>query len=257
MLGVILFCERMMIEDDTFLTLKSFGLSVLKPRMIYISVKIEEDNSMNIFIAGATGRVAQHLIDYLIEDGHNIIAGSRHPENIQKHEQVTAVRLDLHDDVETLAKIIGKVDVIYFTAGSRGKDLLQTDAYGAVKIMQAAEINNIQRFIMLSSIFSLEPDKWKLEGLDSLTNYNIAKFFADSYLMNNTNLSYTILQPTSLVETPGSHKITIDSGQLSENSIENVAETLANILKFDNTIHKIIKMRDGDTPIEQALEQVD
>lgn len=30
-------------------------------------------------------------------------------------------------------------DAVYFTAGSRGKDLLQTDAYGAVKTMQAAK----------------------------------------------------------------------------------------------------------------------
>lgn len=212
---------------------------------------------MKIFIAGATGRVAHHLINYLIDDGHTIVAGSRHPENIQKHTQVTAVSLDLHDSVETLAKTIGKVDVIYFTVGSRGQDLLQTDAYGAVKVMQAAEMNNIQRFIMLSSIFSLEPNNWKLKGLDGIPNYNIAKFFADNYLVNNTNLSYTILQPTNLVEAPGSHKITIDSGKIAENSIENVAETLAKILKFSNTTHKIIKMRDGETPIDQALKQVD
>lgn len=41
-------------------------------------------------------------------------------------------------------------DAVYFTAGSRGKDLLQTDAFGAVKTMQAAKKLSIERYIMLS-----------------------------------------------------------------------------------------------------------
>lgn len=54
-------------------------------------------------------------------------------------------------------------NAVYFLAGSRGKDLLQTDAFGAVKLMQTAESIGIRRFIMLSSIFALEPEKWSQE----------------------------------------------------------------------------------------------
>lgn len=35
-------------------------------------------------------------------------------------------------------------DIVYFVAGSRGKDLLQTDAFGAVKTMIAAEKSGIK-----------------------------------------------------------------------------------------------------------------
>lgn len=211
---------------------------------------------MKIFIVGATGRVASNLINQLVEDGHQIIAGSRHPERIVKHEQISSVYLDLHDDLPIISKTIDKVDAIYFTAGSRGKDLLQTDVFGAIKTMQAAELNGISRFILLSSIFSLEPEKWKLDGLKEIPNYNIAKFLADTYLMSNTKLNYTILQPTNLVDKKASHKITIDDGKISENSIENVAITLAEILKYDKTSYKVIKMRDGETPINQALQSI-
>lgn len=34
---------------------------------------------MKIFIVGSTGRVASKLIDQLVIEGHQILAGSRHP----------------------------------------------------------------------------------------------------------------------------------------------------------------------------------
>ena len=37
---------------------------------------------MKIFIAGATGRVGTLLTHDLLEDGHEIIAGARHPERV-------------------------------------------------------------------------------------------------------------------------------------------------------------------------------
>jgi len=211
---------------------------------------------MKIFIAGGTGRVATELIKNLVKDGHEVIAGSRKPENVTGSSQVTPVKLDLHADATEIAKIMGNVDAVYFTAGSRGSDLLQTDAFGAVKVMQAAEQNHVSRFVMLSSVFSLEPKEWHQKGLDGIPDYNIAKFFADNYLISNTKLDYTILQPTNLVEEPGTGKITIDAGKIATNSIANVGLVLADILKFDNTIDQVIKMRDGETDIETALAQV-
>lgn len=85
---------------------------------------------MKIFVVGGSGRVATDLIRDLVKEGHTVIAGSRHPERIVKDEKVTPVKLDLHDELNQLKQIIGHPDVIYFTAGSNGNDLLQTDAMG-------------------------------------------------------------------------------------------------------------------------------
>lgn len=212
---------------------------------------------MKIFIAGATGRVATKLIDDLLADGHQIVAGSRHPEQQAKKDGVTPVKLDLHASVVALAKLVEGSQAIYFTAGSRGKDLLQTDAFGAVKLAKAAEQDGIKRFIMLSSLFALEPEKWEATAsLRGIMDYNIAKFFADNYLVAQSQLNYTILQPSVLKETAGQGTITIDDGQDGENSIEDVAETLAEILEHDNTVGKVIKMRAGTTPIATALSRV-
>ncbi|MBF7104492.1 SDR family oxidoreductase [Pediococcus pentosaceus] len=210
---------------------------------------------MKIFVVGSTGRVAENLIKDLVRDGHEVVAGARKIERVIELEHVTPVHFDLHDDVDEMTKSIKDVDAVYFVAGSRGRDLLQTDAFGAVKVMQAAEKNGIKRFIMLSSMFSLEPQEWHREGLADLTDYNIAKFFADNYLISNTKLDYTILQPASLTEEEGTGKVSINcSGK--QNAIPNVAQVLAALLKHDNTIKKVIRMSDGDQNIDDALTEL-
>ena len=213
---------------------------------------------MKVFIVGATGRVATELIKDLVAKGHQITAAARKPENVVLKDDplVTTVKLDLHASVEELATLIEKQDVIYFTAGSRGKDLLQSDAFGAVKTMQAAEQNGIKRYIMLSSMHALEPEFWHEGALAKIMDYNIAKFFADNYLIHNTSLDYTILQPAVLVEEPGTGKITVGKEIGKQNSIADVASTLAELLEHDNTRGKVILMSSGTTPIAQALASI-
>lgn len=207
-----------------------------------------------IFIFGGSGRVATELIKDLINDGHEVIAAARHPENVIKLGNVNAEKLDLHASIDEITQQIKGSDIVYFTAGSRGKDLIQTDAAGAIKTMIASEKTDIKRYVMLSSMYSLDIDKWNI--IPSLEDYLAAKFFADNYLMNSTNLDYTILQPTSLTETPATGKISLDYTTSKSNSIEDVAKVLAEIIKYPNTIDKVIEMTSGSTPIDQALKEV-
>lgn len=207
-----------------------------------------------IFIFGGSGRVATDLIKDLVADGNTVTTAARHPENIIKLDGVTSDKLDLHADVEDITKQVKGFDAIYFTAGSRGKDLIQTDAMGAIKTMMAAEKAGVKRYIMLSSMLSLDVDSWK--KIPGLEDYLAAKFFADTYLMDSTNLEYTILQPTNLTEEAGTGKIKLDAGPSDSNPIPDVAKTLAEILKYPNTIDKVIPMSSGNTPIDQALKEI-
>ncbi len=88
------------------------------------------------------------------------------------------------------------------------------------------------------------------------TNYNIAKFFADQWLINQTNLDYTIIQPGNLMEEEASGQIQTGVDHSQPNSIGNVANVLASVLSKENTYKKIITMADGNTPIETALNQI-
>ena len=210
-----------------------------------------------VFVAGGSGRVATDLIKDLVTAGNDVVAGARHPEKVIKLAGVTPVNLDLHSDVAKIATLMAGSDAVYFVAGSRGKDLLQTDAMGAVKTMLAAQRAGVKRYIMLSSMYALQPEKWAdYPALASITDYNIAKFFADNYLISNTNLDYTIIQPASLTEKAATGKVTFGAGNDTTTPMSGEAQVLADVVTADNTIGKVIMMRSGDTPIADAVAAV-
>lgn len=212
---------------------------------------------MKIFIAGATGRVAKCVIENLTAEGHTVYCGSRHADSLTETESLKPVNFDLHFSKNKMVEIIKNMDAVFFLAGSRGKDLLQTDAFGAVKLMQACEQVGVKRFVILSSIFALEPEKWaEEESLKNITNYNIAKFFADNYLITNTKLDYTIVQPSVLKKEEGTGKIEVNPEHDGSNPIPDVAKVLSSVLTMENTYKKVIKMRSGDTPIAETLKNI-
>lgn len=207
-----------------------------------------------IFVVGGSGRVATELIKDLVADGNTVKASSRHPENIVKLDNVEADKLDLHAEVDEIADQMKGSEVVYFTAGSRGKDLIQTDALGAIKTMMAAEKLGIKRYVMLSSMYSLNVNKFN--SIPGLEDYLAAKFFADKFLMDSTKLDYTIIQPTNLTENSGTGKIALNNTASKENPIPDVARVLADVIKYPNTEKKVIAITGGDTLIDEALASV-
>lgn len=161
---------------------------------------------------------------------------------------MTAVKLDLHAPVDKLAELVAGVDAIIFTAGSRGKDLLQTDAYVAVKLMQATQLAGVKRFVMLSALYSLTPTK----SPASLTDYYIAKFFTDNYLVNQTDLDYTIVQPGSLVAEP-STGLVAKKETLGAIPIGDVAAVLVDVVDRGQTYGQAISVIAGDQPIAEIF----
>lgn len=208
-----------------------------------------------ILVIGANGRVGNRLVRVLANRGYQVLAASRHVDEGTSHEHISPVYLDLLAEVDVLTEALkDNIDAVYFVSGSRGKNLLQIDLHGAVKTMQAAEKAGVKRFILLSSVFALQPERWNEAFLKDLMDYNIAKHYADLYLSQNTTLDYTILQPGALKETTGSGKISVNVDQPGENSIDNVVEALVFSLEEPATIGKVITMHDGDTPIREALK---
>ena len=212
---------------------------------------------MKVFVAGATGRVGQEVVKLLLQANHQVVAGARHVDRLDDATNLQKVTLNLHDSVADLTKLLLGCDAVIFTGGSRGKDLLQTDLNGAVKLMMAAEQAGSQRFVHLSSAFALDQEKWAtIPSLASLTDYNIAKFFSDKWLMDETHLDYTIVQPGSLTEEPATGKIALNVKDGGTNPIPDVAHVLVACLDHPNTIGQVLIMHSGDTGIDTALNKV-
>lgn len=206
---------------------------------------------MNIFIVGGSGRVGLELAKSLSAEHHNVTVGSRSPEKIDA-DGFNTVKLDLTQSVSAVADAIGKVDAVYFVAGSRGKDLLQIDAFGAVKTMLAAEKNNIKRYIMLSAYESLNPDAWEEKPYSDLKEYYEAKYLADKYLMDSTKLDWTILQAVALEEEEGNGKG--DHATEQSVAIPDVGLALAQLVEQDNTIGKVLTISNGDKEITSLFK---
>ena len=212
---------------------------------------------MNILVIGASGRVGSELVQQLLEKGHKVTGTSRDDKRLFENDNYTHLTLDLTADKEEIAKqIAGNFDAVYFTAGSGGKAVLEVDLHGAVKTMQAAQIKGLTRYIMLSTVFSLDTSKWTLPGLNELKDYYISKHYADQYLVENSTLDYTIVQAGALKEREPTGKITINADSAGENAIKDVAATLAAVLTAENTFKKVFSIQNGDNDITEAVANI-
>ncbi len=211
---------------------------------------------MKILVVGASGRVGTDLVKQLLAEDHQVIGTTRQQEKLFDNDNYSQLDLDITAEKDAIQKQMDKdIDAVYFVAGSGGKDVLEVDLHGAIKTMQAAQDAGIKRYIMLSAAFSLDTSKWNSPGISDLKEYYICKHYADQWLVNNSSLDYTIVQPGALKERAGTGKITIDDNS-GENSIEDVATTLAAVLNASNTIKKAFNMHNGETAISDAIAKL-
>ncbi|WP_201631681.1 NAD(P)H-binding protein [Psychrobacter immobilis] len=209
---------------------------------------------MKILVIGASGRVGTDLVKQLLADDHQVIGTTRDKKKLFDADNYSQLDLDLlanKDDIRN--QIDGDVEAIYFVAGSGNKNLLEVDLHGAVKTMQAAQDKGINRYIMLSTVFSLDTSKWTSPAIENLKEYYIAKHYADQWLVNDSTLDYTIVQAAALKERAGTGKITINGTDAGENAIADVASTLAAVLNADSASKKVFSMQNGETAIDKAI----
>ena len=212
---------------------------------------------MKILVIGASGRVGTDLVKQLLADNHEVIGTTRQDEKLFNNDNYSQLDLDITAEKEAIQHQIEQdIDAVYFVAGSGGKDVLEVDLHGAVKTMQALEDKGIKRYIMLSTVFSLDTSKWDSPGIADLKEYYICKHYADHWLVNNSSLDYTIVQAGALKERATTGKITINDDNAGDNSIEDVATTLAAVLNADNTTKKVFSMHNGETAINEAIAQL-
>ncbi|MDN5665806.1 MAG: NAD(P)H-binding protein [Psychrobacter sp.] len=209
---------------------------------------------MRILVIGASGRVGTDLVEQLLADDHQVIGTTRQDKKLFDNDNYRQLDLDITAEKDAIAEQIEQdIDAVYFVAGSGGKDVLEVDLHGAVKTMQAVEDKGIKRYIMLSTVFSLDTNKWDTPGIADLKEYYICKHYADQWLVNDSTLDYTIVQAGALKERAGTGKITINDDNAGENAIADVAATLTAVLGANNTIKKVFSLHNGETAINEAI----
>jgi len=181
--------------------------------------------SMNILVAGATGKTGSHVVKNLIDQGHEATALVRESSDTSDLPEGAHLR---HGDLTDLSDDVCQgMDVVVFAAGSGGDtDAEMTDKVdrdGAQRLTDLAAAAGVKRFVMLSSVGA---DQENPSG--DLAHYLKAKHAADEHL-KASGLTYAILRPVALTDDPRSDNVVLgdDVDTSAEASRRDVADVLA------------------------------
>lgn len=211
---------------------------------------------MKVLVVGGNGQIGSLFLAQIKESTDwKPVAMIRTQEQAAKFEKmnVPTVIGDLEWSVGELGKVVSGHDAVVFTAGSGGSTgpdkTLLIDLDGAVKMMEAAEAQNVSRFVIVSALGSPSRERWN----DSLRPYYVAKHYADRALMNSS-LDYTIVRPGGLLNEPGTGKIKVGES-LERGSIPraDVAQVLIEVLRQPKTIGKSFDLVSGETAVSEAI----
>ncbi|MFJ7510483.1 SDR family oxidoreductase [Peribacillus simplex] len=160
---------------------------------------------------------------------------------------------DLEGNVD---KAVDNMEAIIFAAGSGPKTgpdkTTAVDKNGAIRLIDAAKKKGIERFVMLSSVGTDNPEL----AQEGMRHYLEAKHDADEHL-KASGLTYTIVRPVALTNEQGIGKIFADEKVDHINkSIPDVAAVLAQSVTEDITFNKTFEIFSGTLSIKEALNNI-
>lgn len=208
---------------------------------------------MRVLVAGAHGRVGQHVTRLLAEHDDHAAVGMCREEAYRDDIEALGAEPVAGDvtDPASLDDAFAGCDALIFAAGSSGEDVWGVDRDGAINCVNACEEVGVERFVMLSSINADRPEESPVE----LREYLRAKAEADEYLRESA-LTETILRPGALTEADGTGRVRVGRHlDRSEATIPraDVAATLVAALGVESTYGLTFEVLSGKTPIREAL----
>jgi len=209
---------------------------------------------MDVVVAGGHGKIGIRLLRLLADGGHRARGLIRNPDHAGDLESVSAepVLCDI-EALDDISPCCEGADAVVFAAGAgpgSGLERKRTVDYGgAVKLIEAAKKNGIDRYVIVSAISVDRPEEWS----DQMRPYYEAKRDADERVLES-GLSYTIVRPGGLTDDPGTGLVKIGTDlERGEVPREDVAATLLAVLETPSTVGKSFELVSGDTPIDEAI----
>lgn len=211
---------------------------------------------MLITVVGGHGQIAMLLHPILKEKGHDIRGIIRKPEQADDLREAGAepVVCDIEEQ-EDISDAVGPADAVLFAAGagpgSGAARKWTVDRDGAIKLIDAAKKNGINRYVLISAMGTDRP-----RGPEVFRVYLKAKAEADEAL-RNSGLDYTIIKPGRLTDEPGTGNVSL-APDLEKGEIPraDVAATLAEVLETPELAGMTLDLVSGDTPVGEAVEKL-
>jgi uncharacterized protein YbjT (DUF2867 family) len=212
---------------------------------------------VNVVVAGGHGQIALHLLRMLSDRGDSACGLVRNPDHVAELEGLgaRAVICDLEDQ-ENLAACVADADAVVFAAGAgpgSGPERKRTvDLGGAVKLVDAARVTGIARYVMVSAMGAADPEA----GGEKMQVYLEAKAEAD-HVLARSGLDFTIVRPGGLTDDPATGLVAVgpDIGR-GEIPREDVAAVLLATLDHETAIGRTFNLIGGETPVEDAVRSL-
>lgn len=213
---------------------------------------------MKTLVIGSHGQIGQILIQKLANENDEVLAAVRDTSQIAAASKITPIAFNLEDPFETLAKSMVGIDAVVFAAGSGGSTgadkTLLIDLDGAVKSMKAAELAGVKRFVLVSALYAENPEKWS----DGMRPYYVAKYYADEWIKNDTELNYTIIRPGALTNDEGTGKVAVSIGEGDAGKIArtDVASVIVETLHNSRSSQIVFNVIEGSQSIHDAINEL-
>jgi uncharacterized protein YbjT (DUF2867 family) len=212
---------------------------------------------MRTGIVGGHGQIAIRLTRLLLERGDQVVSLVRNPDHAQELSDLGAegMVLDVEQaDAGDLAAAVRGCDAVVFAAGAgpgSGPARKETMDYGgAVKLVEAAQAEDIGHYVMVSSR-GANPQA----AGDDFAVYLRAKGRADRDL-ELSGVPYTIVRPGALTDEPGTGRVALaDSVEGDAVTREDVAQVLAELLNV-GPLNMTLELRQGDVPVAEAVRRL-
>jgi uncharacterized protein YbjT (DUF2867 family) len=158
--------------------------------------------------------------------------------------------------VEEVAAAIDGSDAVVFAAGagpgSGAERKVTMDKDGAIKLLRAATLSSVRRYVMVSGAGVEDPPS----GDQVFEVYLRAKAAADA-AVEASDLDWTILRPGGLNDDAGTGTVRIEMTPFRDPvPRDDVAAVIAALLADGRSRGRILYLSSGSTPIGDALDEL-
>ena len=222
---------------------------------------------MKTLVTGATGFVGRHLVKRLVEERRSVTCLVRETSDISCLEKlgVELVYGDLRSK-ELLKGIVNDEDIhiVYHLAGavySRiSREYHNTNVLGTENLLEACNIDAIKKFILVSSITAVGPQRHKHVFLDENTTpnpmppYGRSKYEAEKIAwgyLNKRNLPLVIVRPP-LVYGPGQSRDMTNIFKKIEYGLFRIVgdgECITSLCYIDNLIDGLLLIEKNESSV--------
>lgn len=182
---------------------------------------------MKLIVFGANGPTGRLLTAQALDEGHDVTAFTRHPEDFPlSHVRLRVIAGDVYDAESVAAAVRGQAAVLSTLGVPFSRKPIEVYSAGGRSIVQAMHRHDVARLVCVtSSVCATNPGRTGGLFFDKvvqpLVANTIGKQLYDDMrrleeVVTTTDLDWTIVRPSGLFETPDVTVYKVGEGHLGE-----------------------------------------